>query len=595
MKKLILIWMMALLCFSGIGLAYLDSGHISLLTVAESGDNASTERGGVADLYLAIKPGTGRIFIDSFPISKEDTQITTRFAEEMACDFLDVDCSHYDFFYTISAESSIVGGPSAGAAATVLTASMLDNQRLDDKTVMTGTINSGYLVGPVAGIEQKTLAAQNFGFTKVLIPKWDSANQTFNPGLHINVVRVSTLEDALYEFTGKNYSKDVPIDINSDKYTAIMKQVTIDLCSKYGSVDNGVIIMPNLTKILNQNIPNITINESGNITGDDFFIKAKEAIDNKQYYSAASFCFGGNVVVASQLMNNLTGNELKKDYADLLGKISVFDQKLDERADNLSTISELETYMVVKERISEAQDTLSSINPENISSNQLAYASERFSTANIWSRFFDLPGAKFVMDNNALKVVCSKKLSEAEERINYVELYFPNSVDRSDLNNAYGYYDNKDYALCIFTASKSKADADTILSAIFVSNSSISQLIDDKLAAARKVIARQESTDVFPILGYSYYEYSRTLNETSPYSSLVYAEYALELSNLNMYFPKQQQALFINPGIPINMPMFFAGFAVGIIFVIIISFIFGKRKVNGEKEKKVKRKNSRKR
>ena len=100
------------------GYAYKEYGHIGLLTVAESSDNSTPEHGGVADLYLVIKKGTGRIFIDSFPLSKLDTQITTRFASEIACDFLDKDCSQYDFFYTIRANSAIVGGPSAGAAAT---------------------------------------------------------------------------------------------------------------------------------------------------------------------------------------------------------------------------------------------------------------------------------------------------------------------------------------------------------------------------------------------------------------------------------------------------------------------------------------------
>ena len=49
--------------------AYKSSGQIGLLTVSES-SNGTITRGGTADLHLAIKPGTGRIFIDSFPLSK---------------------------------------------------------------------------------------------------------------------------------------------------------------------------------------------------------------------------------------------------------------------------------------------------------------------------------------------------------------------------------------------------------------------------------------------------------------------------------------------------------------------------------------------
>lgn len=73
-----------------------SSGHIGLLTVSESANN--TDQGGIADLSLVVTPGSGRIFIDSFPLSKLDTQITMRFATEVACDLLNKDCSGLDFF-----------------------------------------------------------------------------------------------------------------------------------------------------------------------------------------------------------------------------------------------------------------------------------------------------------------------------------------------------------------------------------------------------------------------------------------------------------------------------------------------------------------
>jgi hypothetical protein len=41
---------------------------------------------------------------------------------------------------------------------------------------------------------------------------------------------------------------------------------------------------------------------------------------------------------------------------------------------------------------------------------------------------------------------------------------------------------------------------------------------------------------VFPILGYSYFEYANSLKESDPFSALLYSEYALELSNLDIYF-----------------------------------------------------------
>ena len=150
------------------GLASAKTYHITLLTVGEGG--TADGIGGTADAYLDIRPGSGRIFLDSFPLTKLDTQISTRYAKEIACDYLDMDCSGKDFFYTIRSGSTIVGGPSASASLTVLTIAALKNLKLDNTTVMTGTINSGGSIGPVGGIPKKALAAQNAGFKRVLVP-----------------------------------------------------------------------------------------------------------------------------------------------------------------------------------------------------------------------------------------------------------------------------------------------------------------------------------------------------------------------------------------------------------------------------------------
>src|SRR4030043_1390861 len=137
MKKqvLLLTFMLLLSLF----LASAKTYHMTLLTIGEMGDETF---GGTADAFLEVKPGSGRIFLDSFPLTKLDTQISTRYANEIACDYLNMDCSDYDFFYTIRAGSTIVGGPSASASLTILTIAALKNLGLRNDTVMTGTINS---------------------------------------------------------------------------------------------------------------------------------------------------------------------------------------------------------------------------------------------------------------------------------------------------------------------------------------------------------------------------------------------------------------------------------------------------------------------
>ena len=141
---------------------------MKLLAVKET-DNGY--EGAVADLYLEIKEGSGRVFPDTFPLTKVDTQISTRFAKDIACSYLNKDCSGYDFIYTIMADSPIIAGPSAGGAITLLTLSLLDDFKLDEKTGITGTINSGGLIGPVGGIKEKINAAKNIGLERDLSKK----------------------------------------------------------------------------------------------------------------------------------------------------------------------------------------------------------------------------------------------------------------------------------------------------------------------------------------------------------------------------------------------------------------------------------------
>ena len=78
---------------------------MTLLAVTENPDGTLT--GTTADLFLEIQPGQGRVFIESYPLTKIDTQISTRFAKDIACKYVDAGCSDYDFFYTIRSDSPI--------------------------------------------------------------------------------------------------------------------------------------------------------------------------------------------------------------------------------------------------------------------------------------------------------------------------------------------------------------------------------------------------------------------------------------------------------------------------------------------------------
>jgi uncharacterized protein len=575
--------------------------HITLLSVGESG---SEMVGGTADAYLEIEPGSGRIFLDSFPLTKLDTQISTRYANKIACDYLDYDCSRQDFFYTIRADSSIVGGPSASGALTILTIAALNGLEINNSTVMTGTINSGGSIGPVGGIPLKIGAAEKAGFKIALIPRFSieeeeniTANISGNPIIttikittsnnrsknisqseinvtnkitdtsdtgkinisrdipKVRVIKISSLDEALPFFISKNLSQGNGNISVPPAYSDTMKNISDSLCSRASSL--------RLLTNLNESELNKTLEYERNIN---------VSISENNYYSAASYCFNMGVLFRKSTLRSIGAKNhvhLELVKAKAIDAVREFDTNLEKL--NLTTLSQLEAYIIVKERIIESEGLLLE---GNISSDDLAYALERYYSAISWSAFFSIQGKPIEIDEKYLEEACYKKLSEAEERINYANLYLPSilQASRSDIDDAYAFQKDGNNKMCLFKASYAKADANLLLSSLSVKESEISQLADEKLKSAGKLIAREEKRGFFPVMGYSYYEYASSLKKNGDEASgLIFSEYSLELSNLEMYFPKIQTS-----AIPLRdyytvllvISIFILGFASGALLIM---------------------------
>ncbi len=534
------------------------TGHMNLLTI--SGPNLTD--GGVADLYLEVKPGRGSIYIDSYPLTKLDTQISTRFANEVACDFLKKDCSKYDFFYKIRAEASIVGGPSAGAGITILTISVLSDLKMNEEAIITGSINSGGLIGPVGGIEGKVNAAIDNGFTTIIIPKWQSSINTSKiqeRGLDekITIVKAKNLEEALFHFTGKDFSKkQINVSV-SKEYTRIMASVAETLCQRSESI------------LANINDTNSSIRA----IADNFLNRSEIAKNTTNHYSRASYCFSASLRLRNIEFSKKGETELQIIYDELKDQISSVENEVDNI--NFTSLSELETYMIVKERLTEARNYFDNIEYDNISSSSLAYTKERFFSAVAWSAFFELNSREINLNEEHLRESCINKIGEAEDRVNYIEIYLPEFVEdiKKQVDDARYKYELKEYALCLFKASRAKAEANILLTGLSIKQEDMRPVLLEKLEAIRNILVEQESKGFFPLLGYSYYEYSNSLIDHDLVSSLTFAEYSLELSRLDMYFP-------INDGFNFHIQnelllTFILGFIAG---VLVITFVSLRRK-----------------
>src|SRR3989344_1097346 len=512
--------------------------HLKLLAVQEEGSNLE---GSDADLFLELKEGSGRVFLETFPLTKIDTQISTRFAKDVACKNFKLNCNKHDFIFTIKAKSNIIGGPSAGAAMSALTAIAVLDLPYDNKIAVTGTINSGGIIGHVGGVKEKVEAAKKADLKKVLIAKGNGfrGNDSVDvvtyakENLSLAVDEVLDLDDVILKLTGKDLNHKPANLTENQEYTRIMKSLQNVLCKRTQEIET-------------------TLLEEGYQLDQDTtigIIQRKGLADNAtrdlDFYSAASFCFGLNTQLRTLLLEHrsLNRGSITKDFDNLERKIKALEEKL--QKEKIETITDLQTMMVVKERINDVKDQIKKSREDSLERDELyrllAYAEERFFSAISWMQFFVMDGKKFVMDEDRLIHSCELKISESEERHQYASLFITPSGTIEKIQTAKKALENGEYLLCLITASQAKAESAAILSTLGLREENVDELLEAKRKVTARVIAENSAEGMFPILGYSYYQYANTLKDREKYSALLYLEYALEMSEISIYFPEEKE------------------------------------------------------
>ncbi len=558
MNRASILMVLVLLCISIVLAAPPQIYHLKLLAVQESADGKL--EGSDADLYLELKPGTGRVFLDTFPVTKMDTQISTRFAKEIACSHFKLNCNKYDFIYTIKAKTNIIGGPSAGAAIAAVTTIAVLDLPYDEDVAITGTVNSGGIIGPVGGVQQKLEAASAAGLQKVLIApgvgsrKIDSlqnrSNQSINvinnvtlfnystQELGLEVQEVGDLDDVLLAITGKDLNHKEVVVIENERYREIMKNLNDVLCRRGKKIASEIAA------------EGVRLNQS---TLDEVRAKqdsAKNATMAEDHYSSASFCFGTNILLKTAYYEKqqLTGSQLNSLFRTLEKKAMALEKKADQK--EIESISDLQTYMVVKERLNDVSMQLARFTKEQDQRTPeefyaiLAYAEERYFSAVSWMQFFEMDGKTVIVDQTRLRESCQSKIAEAEERHQYATLFIgpvPLLGLQEKIAEAQAAAAQNESALCLITAAQAKADASAVLTSLGLDGDFMGIYLESKRKAVERVIAENSQEGMFPILGYSYYQYAQSLESSQPFTALVYYEYALEMSDLSIYFPEEKE------------------------------------------------------
>src|SRR3989344_3658390 len=552
---------------------------LKLLAVQETANGTLTGSG--ADLYLELKDGSGRVFLDTYPVPKMDTQISTRFAKEIACHQYKLPCDKYDFIYTIKAQSSIIGGPSAGAAIAALTTiAVMDLDYHNGETAITGTINSGGIVGPVGGTKEKIEAASRLGLKKVLIAEGttvplpaaqnsteNNTNETAAEKLGLEVVQVSDLDEVIFHLTGKQLNhKEVKIEENKE-YTEIMSDLRDLLCTRVEKIE---------TELRKENIL-ITENVSKRV--EEQKVKADNATLQKDYYSAASYCFTASIALRSHYYHQKKPSlpQLWDRFLKLEDKVQSLEQNVSRQ--KIETITALQATIIVKDRLNDVKEQIARFRelPRDSDNTEeayglLSYSEERYFSAVAWTQFFSMTGKVLQIDQEHIRQSCIQKILEAEERQQYIGLFIGDNdlgAITAKIGDAKGASQKNENELCLMKSIQAKGDANVVLSTLGLQKDELAGVLEGKTRAVTRVLAENTAEGKFPILGYSYFQYAKSLQEQEPITALFYLEYALEMGDLSLYFPEEKTfSQTLSEKISLD-PRWLGGFIAGVIVTIL--------------------------
>lgn len=170
-----------------------DEGVVTLLTVQA-----------ISEL------GSGKILVNIDRILFwGDTQDSIRTARNVAQYTRNLNLSNVDLVYTITANASVIEGPSAGAAISIATIFAVENRELNDSIMITGTIEHDGRIGQVGGILAKANASREQGAQLLLVPLGQSVERIEN----LDCEWIGWIEDCRVVYETVNVAQQSGIEI----------------------------------------------------------------------------------------------------------------------------------------------------------------------------------------------------------------------------------------------------------------------------------------------------------------------------------------------------------------------------------------------
>lgn len=488
----------------------------SLVGVMENAEGVY--EGLIANLTVFTRPGAGRVWVDTMPLTKVETQVSARLAKEVSCELLGFDCSSLDFFYVIRSDFPLVGGPSAGAPMAICTLASLLNLTIDPLVAMTGTINPDGSVGPVGAIDSK--ASVLGGFDLFIVPEGSFFNSSV-----VDSVEVSSIIDAFRYYTG---------------YEFVLANVSS------ASVVNGDYTY--LMSLMGSNLINDATGSLNGSLASSFLNVSKSFYDNASFYSSASYS------VQSLIYSFFESNSfLLNDSALVSSFIDGVKSDINSFRDSLFSgvvinhLYDLEGLAVTFDRVSEASSLVADARSYiNVSLSDAlfsaCFAKVRLITAVEWSGVLSYFSDSKVIDFDvdSIKPLVLSRLELARDSIAYSKVIVDPSLlfsAEDHLNNAIISYVDGDYFYSLFESLKARAEANLLMEVRGFTD--VSGRISFKRDSALRSVSDSMARGYVPLLALSFLEYSKAFTD-EPYQELVFLSYAKEFSSLgyslNEYF-----------------------------------------------------------
>ncbi len=505
----------------------------------------STEppEGAVINISVIVTPGDGRVFVSTIPYTQIDMQGSAQLAALTACDVLGLDFMKYDFFFTIEADSPIVGGPSAGGVMTVATISALKNLSIREDVYMTGMIYPDGFVGPVGGIPYKLKAAAEYGAKIFLIPKGQrvvTVEETveekkgpfifiskkskpvdlyeYGKELGVKVIEVEKIEDALLYYTN---------------YTIVKSQQKTNL-SKYSN------LLIQLAERMKRDTSDLysTVKATGAKLekADEFISKGDESYKRGYYYTATSQYFTAKIE-----LRYLYYTHTIKDDDDLEAEFGRIANEINSTKEFLSSykdlgIESLQLFGAAQERITLAENYLYRARTSDDfeeSLRYLAFSKERIESARVWLSLLETIKEDIPIKSEDLQRRAQFYLSQAESMVVYASQIggYPGLIDdaQNSIDISRRQLEEGFYAGSAISAIDGITKASLSIELINVDENSIKSKVISANNSARIAIGEVEKV-VTPVLPVAYLEYADTAE--NPVLKLSYYKLSERLAKL---------------------------------------------------------------